>query len=202
LGYQQFIKDLDYFQKKLSFIFESSKTLFYICPMKLSEAKYKFINSWGNFGSQWGINKTMAQIHGLLLVSEEFHSTEEIMEILQISRGNANMNIRSLMDWGLVYKENVLGERKEFFRAEKDIWTVAKRVTKIRQEKELVPMLRLLEELNNTKLESDSQKEELAFKESIANIDRFAKQADKMLSRVQQANENWFWKSLIKLFVK
>lgn len=170
--------------------------------MTLTEAKIKFINSWGNFGSQWGINKTMGQIHGLLLVSDKVLSAEDIMEHLQISRGNANMNIRGLMDWGLVYKETVIGERKEFFIAEKDIWTVAKRVVKVRQEKELVPMLRLLEELNNGKIESNDSKGEEVFKQTIKDIKKFATQADSMLTRVQSANENWFWKSLIKLFIK
>ena len=176
--------------------------LSYICVMTLSEAKIKFINSWGNFGSQWGINKTMGQIHGLLLVSENVLSAEDIMEHLQISRGNANMNIRGLMDWGLVYKETVLGERKEFFIAEKDIWIVAKRVVKVRQEKELITMLRILEELNNEKIECNDEKAEEAFKHTIGDIEKFAKQADTMLTRVQNANENWFWKSLIKLFIK
>ena len=170
--------------------------------MNLSEAKIKFINSWGNFGSQWGINKTMGQIHGLLLVSDKVLSAEDIMDFLQISRGNANMNIRGLMDWGLVYKETIIGERKEFFIAEKDIWVVAKRVVKVRQEKELIPMLRMLEELNNEKIQSNDPKGEEQFKTTIGDIEKFAKQADTMLTRLQNANENWFWKSLIKLFVK
>ena len=170
--------------------------------MNLSEAKIKFINSWGNFGSQWGINKTMGQIHGLLLVSDKVLSAEDIMDFLQISRGNANMNIRGLMDWGLVYKETIIGERKEFFIAEKDIWVVAKRVVKVRQEKELIPMLRMLEELNNEKIQSNDPKGEEQFKTTIGDIEKFAKQADTRLTRLQNANENWFWKSLIKLFVK
>ncbi len=173
--------------------------------MKLTEAKYKFINSWGNFGSQWGINKTMGQIHGLLLVSEELLSAEDIMEQLKISRGNSNMNLHSLMDWGLVYKETILGERKEFFKAEKDIWIVAKRVVKIRHEKELLPMLRLLSEINGTDIKSNDETEIAqidSFKHTINDIEKFAKQADTMLTRIQNANENWFWKSLIKLFIK
>ncbi|CAG5081104.1 GbsR/MarR family transcriptional regulator [Parvicella tangerina] len=170
--------------------------------MKLSDAKLKFITSWGNFGSQWGINKTMAQIHGLLLVSDDLLSADDIMDQLMISRGNANMNIRSLMDWGLVYKENQLGERREFFRAEKDIWVVAKRVVKYRHEKELVPMLRLLAELNGTKIDEGKTEEITSFQHTVEEIDRFAQQADKMLSRMESASENWFWKSLMKIFLK
>ncbi len=70
--------------------------------MKLEAAKQEFINSWGVLGTQWGISRTMAQIHALLLVTPDPIHAEAIMEQLQISRGNANMNLRDLMDWGLV----------------------------------------------------------------------------------------------------
>ena len=89
--------------------------------MKLTEGKEKFIQAWGTLGSSWGINRTMAQVHALLLIAPESLCAEDIMEELNISRGNANMNIRALMDWGLVSKELKSGERKEFFSAEKDI---------------------------------------------------------------------------------
>ena len=81
--------------------------------MEFKQARQKFIQSWGTLGSNWGINKTMAQIHALVLVSAKPLSTEEIMEELSISRGNANMNVRALLDWGLVEKQFVVGERKE-----------------------------------------------------------------------------------------
>ena len=81
--------------------------------MEFKEAKNKFVQTWGALGSQWGINKTMAQIHALLMVSNEPISMEDIMEELQISRGNASMNLRALMDWGIVYKEYKAGARRE-----------------------------------------------------------------------------------------
>ena len=71
--------------------------------MTLDEGKESFIQSWGTLGSSWGITRTMAQIHALLLVSPEALSAEDIMAQLQISRGNANMNIRALIDWNLVF---------------------------------------------------------------------------------------------------
>src|SRR6266536_1582985 len=73
--------------------------------MKLSEAKQQFISSWGAFGTHWGINRTMAQIHALLLVSAEPLTQDDIMEELNISRGNTNMNIRELINWGLVERD-------------------------------------------------------------------------------------------------
>ncbi len=77
--------------------------------MELDEAKRKFTERWGTLGSAWGISRTMAQVHALLLVSSTALSTEDIMDQLQISRGNVNLNVRALMDWGLVRKELRIG---------------------------------------------------------------------------------------------
>ena len=70
--------------------------------MKLIEARQQFISSWGAFGTHWGINRTMAQIHALLLISPDPLTQDDIMEQLNISRGNTNMNIRELINWGLM----------------------------------------------------------------------------------------------------
>ena len=135
--------------------------------MQLLEAKEKFIQQWGSLGSNWGINRTMAQIHALLLVSNEPISTEDVMEELQISRGNANMNIRTLIDWGVVYKEYQAGERKEFFRGEKDIWKVTQRVMKMRQRQELDPLLNVLAELQAVESDKKDKEEVEAFTKQI-----------------------------------
>ena len=102
--------------------------------MKFQEGKDKFIQAWGTLGSEWGVNRTMAQIHALLLISSEALSAQEIMDELQISLGNANMNLRALISWGLVYKQLKPGERKDFFIAEKDMWSVMKKIMKINSE--------------------------------------------------------------------
>lgn len=115
--------------------------------MKLEQAKLQFIQTWGNFGSQWGINRSMAQVHAILLVSDHSLCTEDVMASLGISRGNANMNLRELMNWNLIYKESVIGDRREFFRAEKDMWEVAKRIVKERKRRELEPLQHHLAEL-------------------------------------------------------
>ncbi|MEL7223104.1 MAG: MarR family transcriptional regulator, partial [Bacteroidota bacterium] len=117
--------------------------------MTLDEGKQKFLQSWGALGSSWGITRTMAQIHALLLVSPASLSADEIMEELKISRGNANMNIRGLINWGLVHKELKPGERKEFFVAEKDMWEVVKCIITQRKKRELEPMIKVLDELSS-----------------------------------------------------
>src|SRR5260221_11188689 len=136
--------------------------------MQLAEAKAQFIANWGRFGTNWGINRTMAQIHALLLVSPDHLSADEVMEQLSISRGNANMNLRELMDWGLVEKVIVPGERKEFFTAEKDIWKVAQQIVKERKKRELdlmIPWLKALGEEEGAK----RHKAVTTFKQSIHN---------------------------------
>lgn len=117
--------------------------------MQLSEAKEKYIQTWGTFATNWGINRTMAQVHALLLASGKPLSTDEVMEELEISRGNANMNLRALIDWGIVRKEFIKGDRKEYFVAEKDVWYLFKQITKERRKREIEPVISFLEELKN-----------------------------------------------------
>jgi DNA-binding transcriptional regulator GbsR (MarR family) len=167
--------------------------------MELAEAKEKFIQSWGNLGSNWGVNKTMAQIHALFLVTDVLLSAEEVMEELQISRGNANMNIRALIEWGLLYKESIKGERKEYFRGEKDIWVVARRVIQMRQRQEINPMLNVLGELKVIETSEENMAESAQFIEQIKQIESFTQSADRMFSKVASSDENWFWKILMKL---
>lgn len=167
--------------------------------MKLDEAKQQFIQSWGVLGTEWGINRTMAQIHALLLVSSEALSADEVMEGLQISRGNANMNLRDLMNWGLVDKVLKAGERKEFFTAEKDIWKVAMRIIRERRKRELEPMLQVLEGLKE--IDGDKKDKEIkAFTDTINQIQKFAGQADRALEGLAKADEHWFTGTLLKLF--
>lgn len=167
--------------------------------MELAEAKRKFIESWGKLGSEWGINRTMAQVHALLLVSPEALTTEEIMETLSISRGNANMTLRDLIGWGLIEKQHKAGERKEYFYADKDTWNIARQVAKERRKRELDPVLKVLEELSA--VEGDATDPEFkTFKQSITDINKLAKNVDKTLDTMLKADESWFWGSIFKMF--
>ncbi|MEM0999715.1 MAG: MarR family transcriptional regulator [Bacteroidota bacterium] len=166
--------------------------------MQLEEAKDRFISSWGTLGSSWGINRTMAQIHSLLLITKNPLSAEEVMAALQISRGNANMNLRALIDWGLVYREHKSGERKEFFVAEKDIWEVARRVMMERKRREIEPVIRVLEEVGQIK-EDDNEEGVLEFKEMIRKISEFVEKVDKLSEKLGRADRNWFFRSIMKI---
>lgn len=169
--------------------------------MKLIEAKQQFISSWGAFGTHWGINRTMAQIHALLLVSPDPLTQDDIMEELNISRGNTNMNIRELINWGLVERVLVPGERKEFFSAEKDIWKVVRQIVKERKKRELEPMLQLLDKLED--VEGDKRDRQVkAFTDTIGSIKKLGRHADKTLDTMIRAEETWFVSALLKLFSK
>jgi DNA-binding transcriptional regulator GbsR (MarR family) len=164
--------------------------------MEYQEGKDKFLQAWGTLGSDWGINRTMAQIHALLMVAPQALSADEIMDELQISRGNANMNIRALMDWGLVYKELKAGDRKEYFVAEKDMWIVIKKIIINRKKKELEPIIKLLDELSSVKGDDEHSEE---FVKVISDIKMFSNKADSTLDALIKADSNWFLGTFIKM---
>ena len=166
--------------------------------MKLTEAKQQFISSWGAFGTHWGINRTMAQIHALLLISPDPLTQDDIMEELNISRGNTNMNIRELINWGLVERVILPGERKEYFTAEKDIWKVVKQIVKERKKRELEPMMQLLDKLEDVEGDKKDKKVK-TFVDTVSSIKRLGLQADKTLDVMIKAEENWFVSNLMKI---
>jgi DNA-binding transcriptional regulator GbsR (MarR family) len=164
--------------------------------MELPEAKEKFIQAWGGFGSQWGINRSMAQVHALLLVSPDPLSTEDVMEQLNISRGNANMNLRALIDWNLVRRVLRQGERREFFEAEKDVWKIATQIVRERKKRELEPMVLLLNELKNT---AGTTKETKAFKDLTADLHDLTSRIDNLLDKSTRKDVQWFLKTATTL---
>lgn len=164
--------------------------------MTIQEGRDRFIQSWGALGTSWGINRTMAQIHALLLISPQSLCAEEVMEALKISRGNANMNLRALMDWGLAFKEFKPGERREFFVAEKDMWQVVRNIILNRKKRELEPTLKVLDELSSVEGEDLETQE---FIRVIKDIKLFSNKADSLLESLTKADPNWLMSSFIKM---
>lgn len=165
--------------------------------MKLEEGRSKFIQAWGSLGSSWGISKSMAQIHALLLSYPEGLSADEIMEQVQISRGNVNTNVRELINWRLVRKETVLGERKEFFIAIHDVHSIAQNIMEERKRRELEPVRRLLNELKAAKLEGN--KEEIEhFQSLLSDLADFVSQMENLTNLMTKINNNNYMKKLIK----
>jgi DNA-binding transcriptional regulator GbsR (MarR family) len=166
--------------------------------MELKEAKDRFIHTWGTLATQWGINRTMSQIHALLLLATKALNADEIMEELQISRGNVNMNLRDLMSWGLIYKQLLPGERKEYFIAEKDIWKVARQIARERRRREIAPILDTMEEIKkNLPADNEDNKELLKI---IGDISTVAGFADNTIEMVIKSEESWLKTNFLKLF--
>ncbi len=166
--------------------------------MEFKEAKNKFVQTWGALGSQWGINKTMAQIHALLMIAPEPLSMEDVMEELQISRGNASMNLRSLMEWGIVYKEYKQGERREFFTAEKDLDELAVKIAQERSKREIKPALKVLKEVS-TSMKEDKSVEAKHFSDQTGKLYDFVLKADNMLEKATEYKDNWLAGLVMKL---
>ena len=163
--------------------------------MNYQEGSASFIETWGKLGSNWGVSRTMAQIHALLLISPEPLSTEDIMESLKVSRGSTSMNLRALIDWNLIHKELKQGDRREYFVAEKDIWIVFKNVVLQRKKKELEPMIAVLQELSKTE---DDDYRTAEFKRIVEEIRLFSEKADKALSAVTESKASQFFRTFLK----
>jgi DNA-binding transcriptional regulator GbsR (MarR family) len=106
----------------------------------------QFVEHWGMMARAWGINSTMGELFALLYITGTDWSADGLREWLRVSRGNVSMNLRELLAWGVVHKVHRPGERREFFRAEADVWTLFRRILTERKRRELEPTLQLLEQ--------------------------------------------------------
>lgn len=165
--------------------------------MKFKEAKEEFIQVWGALGSNWGINKAMAQIHALLLATESPLTTDEIMEHLQISRSNANLNIRALLDWGLVYKKHMPGDRKEYFVAEKDMWSVSVKIIRERRRREVEPVVREIKSISRFEATTYEEKN---FKHLLEEMGELSERMLKIGDLLERADKMKFFKWILKGF--
>ena len=156
---------------------------------QLGAARDEFVSQWGAMGSAWGINRTMAQIHALLLVSNRPLSTDEIMEDLRISRGNANMNLRDLAGWGLIRSVIRKGERKEYFEAEKDVWKMFCTIVRERKRREIRPAISVLKDCID-RADDLKSPEAVAFTRQTKALCEFMEMADGVLSKVVRSEES------------
>lgn len=107
-------------------------------------AKNLFIRRWGEMAASWGVSRTMAEIHALLFISSESLCTDDVMDQLSVSRGSASTNLRELVNWGLIHRVHRKGDRKEFFEAEKNVWTMFETIVRERRRREMQPIVETL----------------------------------------------------------
>lgn len=114
--------------------------------MKLTETTRKFILHWGEMGTRWGINRSVAQIHALLYVAPQPLPADEIAATLDIARSNVSGSLRELQGWGLVRIAHQLGDRRDHFETTKDVWAMVRIILEGRKRRELDPSVALLRE--------------------------------------------------------
>lgn len=170
---------------------------------KHQQAIDQFVLLWGEMASAWGINKTMAQIHALLYAESDPLDTDSIMGQLSISRGNANMNLRNLLNWQLIQKVHFKGERKDYYTAEKDVWSIVSILIRERHQREIDPIKQnLIEFLKPFDENGNEINEEAEFKERIEEfiefLDMFERFTNALLPYINKKNLT-FLKHLVKL---
>jgi DNA-binding transcriptional regulator GbsR (MarR family) len=142
---------------------------------KLSPAIEQFILHWGDMGDEWGVNRSVSQIHGLLYLSESPLTAEDIAEQLAMARSNVSNSIKELLSWNLIRRVPILGDRRDHFEAETDIWEVAARIAAGRKAREIDPAIEALRAFvadaagdpNISPVASRRLKEMLAFTETV-----------------------------------
>lgn len=112
----------------------------------LTPVQQKFILHWGEMGSRWGINRTVAQVHALLYLSDKPLHAEDIVDTLSVARSNVSTSLKELQSWGIVRVAHVLGDRRDHFESLKDVWEMFRLVIEERKRRELDPTLALLRE--------------------------------------------------------
>jgi len=114
--------------------------------MKLSQAQQKFVLHWGEMGTRWGINRTVAQIHALLYISPRPLNAEEIAETLSVARSNVSNSLKELQGWRIVKMVHVMGDKRDHFEAMKDVWEMFRIVLDERKRREIDPTIGILQE--------------------------------------------------------
>lgn len=155
----------------------------------LHSARDEFVTQWGAIGSAWGINRTMSQIHALLITAPQAMTTDEIMEELRISRGNANGNLRDLTSWGLIRSVVRKGERKEYFEAEKDVWKMFCTITRERRRREISPAIEVLRNVA-AKTRSIETPEAAGFHTQMTALLSFLETSDNVMEKVSRADQS------------
>lgn len=124
--------------------------------MKLTPVMQRYVVHWGEMGARWGLNRSVAQIHALLFLSPTPLHADEIAETLGIARSNVSTGLKELLAWELVQVTHVLGDRRDFFRAEQDSWEVIRRIIDGRKRREIDPTIAALRECE-TLLQKDDE---------------------------------------------
>lgn len=150
--------------------------------MELSDTSRKFILHWGEMGTRWGVNRTVAQIHALLYLNGKPMPADEIAETLAVARSNVSNSLRELQSWNLVKLVHVLGDRRDHFETGTDIWELTRTIIRERKEREIAPTIALLKDLlDSPELMVDGLERATRIKEMQAMLESLSAWSDEML---------------------
>src|SRR5215211_7432902 len=156
---------------------------------KLRNVQDTFIRRWGEMGQTWGINRTMAEIHALLYITGRPLCTDDVMERLNISRGNASMSLRGLVDWGIIRRLHKRGERREYFESLGDVWEMFSLIAAERKRREMDPVLetirqcqQMLDEASIGKAAANQEAVRLT-RERLAGMEEFMQVTNKIFQQ-------------------
>ena len=150
--------------------------------MKLTPVSERFVLHWGEMGSRWGVNRTVAQIHALLFLSDRPLAADEIAETLALARSNVSTSLKELQTWRLVRVVHMLGERREHFDTSKDVWELFRLIVDGRRQREIDPTLTALRDfLLSPELDQESKGSAQRIRETLAFMETLTTWADEML---------------------
>ncbi len=159
-------------------------------------AKSLFVRRWGEMAANWGISRTMAEIHALLYLATEPLCTDDVMEQLAVSRGSASMNLRELVNWGLIYRIHRRGDRKDYFEAERDVWQMFETIVRERRRREVQPIVETIERCvrmiddGQSGLRGQSRKDAGAYKKRFTDILDFCEMMNTVFNLTSRAGRS------------
>lgn len=150
--------------------------------MKLNPVGERFILHWGEMGSKWGVNRTMAQIHALLYLAARPLAADEIAETLGVARSNVSTSLRELQSWKLVHVVHVMGDRRDHFQTSGDVWELLRTIVRGRKEREFDPTVEVLREcLNSPALANEPAESRRRIKETLRLMESMSSWTEQML---------------------
>ncbi|WP_421839109.1 GbsR/MarR family transcriptional regulator [Novosphingobium sp.] len=147
---------------------------------KLPDAVEQFVLRWGDMGTQWGVNRSVAQIQALLFLSERPLTAEDIADKLGMARSNVSNSLKELLAWKLIHRVPVLGDRRDHFEAETDLWQMATKVAQGRKAREIDPMVAAIhaamEGIDDPRISAKVRGRLVAMNDFVGTVDRWYQQ--------------------------
>jgi DNA-binding transcriptional regulator GbsR (MarR family) len=150
--------------------------------MDLSPTLSRFVLHWGEMGTRWGVNRTVAQIHALLYITGRPMHAEEIVDTLKVARSNVSNSLRELQGWNLVRLVHVAGDRRDHFETSRQVWELLRTIVKERQRREIQPTIAVLRELlADPAIAREPAEAKLRLQETLELLDTLTLWSDEML---------------------